>query len=102
MGKPQSAEEQPPKPGAAVTGLPNGVLKHEPAPEAMELDGQLAPADNDVEKKAPPKWRWRLLSFTLLPGAASAALLYFAVCQHGCRSPTESRYFGSMVVVGMQ
>ena len=82
MGKPQGAEEQPPKPDAAVTGLPNGILKHESAPEAMELDGQLAPADSDVEKETLPKWRWRLLSFTLLPGAASAALVRLAHDRH--------------------
>ncbi len=69
MGKPASTEAQPPKPDTPVTGLPNGILEHEPTPEAMELDGPLAPADSDAETKTLPKWRWRLLSFTLLPGA---------------------------------
>ncbi len=84
MGKTQSTEAQPTKPGAevkpsepgaAATGLPNGMLKHEPAAEAMELDGPQAPADGDiVEQKTPPRWRWRLLSFNLLPGTLYAAL----------------------------
>ena len=81
INKSQGTEAQPAKPDAPVTGLPNGIMKHEPAADAMELDGPQAPGDSGLEKKAPPKWRWRLLSFTLLPGVESAALVILAVRQ---------------------
>ena len=88
MGKPQSTEAQPPKQDAAVAELPNGILKHEPVADAMELDGPQMPADGDVEKMTPPRWRWRLLSFTLLPGAYPAAFVRLDMHRPGYELPT--------------
>ena len=68
MDKAQSVDMPPVKAGSAAPALPNGVLKHEATPEAMEVDNPQAFAKGGGEQAPLPKWRWRLLSFTLLPG----------------------------------
>ena len=69
LGTAQDADTLLDKAGAATTQMLNSIVKHEPETDAMEVDAPQASANGGAERPNLPKWRWRLLSFTLLPGA---------------------------------